>query len=94
MTHPRGDADPDRDPYARDPDPADPDPETTVGLEPGGGVAPGDTPPGEASTTPGTTRHQPDLPSGRANTLVYGAIVALAVLAALFFVGYAIGLFG
>jgi hypothetical protein len=92
MTHPTGD-EKDQDPYAANPDPADPDPDTTVGLEPGGGVAPGDTPPGEASTTPGTTRHQPDLPSQRSNKLVYGVIVALVLVGALYFLGYAVGLF-
>lgn len=97
MTHSPGGHDPDdarRDPYAANPDPADPDPETTVGLEPGGGVAPGDTPPGEASTTPGTTRHQPDLPSERTNKVVYGLVVVVTAVAALFFLGYAVGLFG
>nr|WP_297426374.1 DUF6480 family protein [uncultured Actinotalea sp.] len=93
MTHPTG-GDRDQDPYAANPDPADPDPDTTVGLEPGGGVAPGDTPPGEASTTPGTTRHQPDLPSERSNKVVYGVIVALVLVGALYFLGYAVGLFG
>lgn len=95
MTQPTGGdrrQDRDDDPYAANPDPADPDPETTVGLEPGGGVAPGDTPPGEASTTPGTTRQQPDLPSERSNKVVYGVVVALVLVGALYFLGYAVGL--
>ncbi|WP_225753528.1 DUF6480 family protein [Actinotalea sp. Marseille-Q4924] len=76
------------------PNPADPDPAQTAGLEPGGGVAPGDTPPGEASTTPGVTQHQPDLPSERTNKIIYGVIIAFTVLGALYFLGYAVGLFG
>lgn len=94
MTHPTGGEGRDQDPYAANPDPADPDPDTTVGLEPGGGVAPGDTPPGEASTTPGTTRHQPDLPSERTNKVVYGVVIAATLLGVLYFLGYAGGLFG
>jgi len=40
--------------------PPDPDPALTPGLEPGGGVAPGDTPPDSGSTTPGLTHHEHD----------------------------------
>lgn len=69
----------------------DPQPEQTPGLEPGGGVVPGDTPPGEASS-PGVTNRQPDLPSGRTNKVVYGVILAVVLLSVLTFVGYAIGL--
>ncbi|EYR62910.1 membrane protein [Actinotalea ferrariae CF5-4] len=76
------------------PNPADPDPAQTPGLEPGGGVAPGDTPPGESSATPGTTQHQPELPSERTNKIVYGLVIATTVVGALFFLGYALGLVG
>ena len=71
----------------------DPQPEHTPGLEAGGGVTPGDTPPGEASTS-GAVRNQPDLPSSGANKLVYGIILGLAALTALYFIGYAVGLVG
>ncbi|GGC17226.1 DUF6480 family protein [Cellulomonas carbonis] len=72
----------------------DPDPSETTGLEPGGSVAPGDTPPGEASTTSGVTTHQPDLPSERTNKAVYGVVVALGLLVVVMLVAYAAGAFG
>ena len=66
--------------------PPDPQPENTPGLEPGGGVAPGDTPPGEASTS-GNTFREPDLPSEGANRAIAVAIVlAVVVVAVLLFV--------
>jgi Family of unknown function (DUF6480) len=70
--------------------PTDPDPDNTPGLEPGGGVMPGDTPPVEASTS-GNTFREPDLPSGRTNKLVYVGILAVALVAVLTFIGYALG---
>ncbi|MCG7284913.1 DUF6480 family protein [Cellulomonas sp. ACRRI] len=71
----------------------DPDPENTPGLEPGGGVAPGDTPPGESSTS-GAAFQEPDLPSRRTNWLVYALVGVVVVLALLLFVGYVVGLLG
>ena len=70
--------------------PTDPDPDNTPGLEPGGGVTPGDTPPIEASTS-GNTFREPDLPSGRTNKLVYIGILAVVLVAVLTFIGYALG---
>ncbi|MBO3087759.1 DUF6480 family protein [Cellulomonas dongxiuzhuiae] len=69
----------------------DPDPATTPGLEPGGGVSPGDTPPGESSTSE-AMHQQPDTGSRGANWMAYVIIGVVVVFAALFFVGYAIGL--
>ena len=69
----------------------DPEPEQTPGLEPGGSVAPGDTPPGEASTS-GVTHQQPDLPSDRSNKLVYGVILVAVAIVVVMFIGYAIGI--
>ncbi|MFB9433527.1 DUF6480 family protein [Streptoalloteichus tenebrarius] len=58
----------------------DPDPENTPGLEPGGGVRPGDTPPGESSTH-GLSHHEPTPPRwGNAVTIGLTIIVTLAVL--------------
>lgn len=72
----------------------DPQPENTPGLEPGGGVDPGDTPPGEASTTGGVSAAEPDLPSAGANKAVYAVILGLTLVGALTFIGYAVGLLG
>jgi cobalamin biosynthesis Mg chelatase CobN len=54
----------------------DPDPSNTPGLEPGGGVAPGDTPPGEASTTEAISHREAE----PARFLPYAAIVGVALL--------------
>jgi hypothetical protein len=53
----------------------DPDPGESTGLESGGGVPPGETPPGEA-TTVGPSRPQP-MP-GRGMSVI--ALVAVSVL--------------
>ncbi|RSS78521.1 DUF6480 family protein [Streptomyces sp. WAC06614] len=66
----------------------DPDPRNTPGLEPGGSVPPGETPPGEASTTSGAGPYRPLERGWGKGPLV--AIVALAVLVALFFLAYGI----
>ncbi|GGP71884.1 DUF6480 family protein [Saccharothrix coeruleofusca] len=61
--------------------PPDPDPARTPGLEPGGGVTPGDTPP-DAAQTSGLSHPQP-MPSRRGPmiTLVLVAVLTLLVLA-------------
>ncbi len=64
----------------------DPQPETTTGLEPGGGLPPGEMPPAESSIS-GVT-HQ-EAPPGRSLTRV--ALVALAVLILLVVAGVVIG---
>jgi hypothetical protein len=69
----------------------DPDPANTPGLEPGGGVAPGDTPPGESSTS-GAAFQEPDLPSRRTNWVVYAIVGSVVGVALLLFVGYVVGL--
>lgn len=69
-------------------EPGDPDPARTPGLEPGGGVAPGDTPPAAESTTHAVTSREAKLPSRRTNmviaavTVVLLAAVGLALLVA------------
>lgn len=70
----------------------DPDPDQTPGLEPGGGVAPGDTPPAESSMS-GASDRQPGTGSTRSNWAAYAVIGAFVVVLLLFFVGYVIGLF-
>lgn len=69
----------------------DPDPASTPGLEPGGGVSPGDTPPGESSTS-GAGDHQPPTGSRGANWVAYAIVGLVVAFVVLFFVGYAIGL--
>ena len=73
--------------------PTDPDPENTPGLESGGGVNPGDTPPGEASTS-GNTFREPKLPSERTNKAVYVGILVVVALVLVMLVGYAVGIGG
>jgi hypothetical protein len=64
----------------------DPQPENTPGLEPGNSVAPGDTPPGEASTS-GNTFREPDLPSKGVNwtlgIVLIGVMAVTAILLAI-----------
>ena len=62
----------------------DPDPATTPGLEPGGGVAPGDTPPSEAGTS-GLSAPEPKVPGRRLNLVIPIVLVVLVVAAALAF---------
>lgn len=61
--------------------PPDPDPARTPGLEPGGGVAPGETPP-DSGQTSGLSHPQP-MPSrkGPIITLVAVLVVTLLTLA-------------
>ncbi len=60
----------------------DPQPENTPGLEPGNSVAPGDTPPGEASTS-GNTYREPALPSKGLNLGIGIALAAVMAVTAL-----------
>ncbi|MDI5967377.1 DUF6480 family protein [Streptomyces sp. SL13] len=61
---------------------ADPDPDTTAGLEPGGGVPPGETPPAEGSTPDAgpSDAHNPTKGWGKGPMVVI-ALVVLFVLA-------------
>ena len=69
--------------------PPDPQPDRTPGLEAGGGVPPGETPPDSGSTTEGLAFREPApprvLPLATVVAIIVGAgvIVALAVWAAL-----------
>jgi hypothetical protein len=62
--------------------PPDPEPDRTPGLEAGGGVRPGDTPPDSGSTTEGLSQKQ-RYPSRALPviTLVLVALVTIAVVA-------------
>jgi hypothetical protein len=73
--------------------PPDPEPERTPGLEPGGGVPPGETPPDSASATEAVSFREPApprvLPAASVVAIIVGAVivVALGVWAALDFSG-------
>jgi hypothetical protein len=67
----------------------DPEPERTTGLEPGGGVPPGETPPAESSMPEAGPQETHNPTKGWAKaplTLILG----LAILIAAFFLVYAI----
>ncbi|MFD8307757.1 DUF6480 family protein [Streptomyces sp. NPDC059690] len=67
----------------------DPEPERTTGLEPGGGVPPGETPPAESSMPEAGPRETHNPAKGWAKaplTLILG----LVVLVAAFFLVYAL----
>ncbi|MTD14944.1 hypothetical protein GIS00_13445 [Nakamurella sp. YIM 132087] len=65
--------------------PPDPDPARTPGLEPGGGVPPGETPPDSGSTTVGLTHHERDSPRFL-GPVVIGIIGVFVLAVVLFFV--------
>jgi hypothetical protein len=62
--------------------PPDPDPAQTPGLEPGGGVAPGSTPPDSAQTS-GLSEPEPT-PRRRLTPAVIVSLVAIAIFVLLF----------
>ncbi|MGV0836362.1 DUF6480 family protein [Mycolicibacterium thermoresistibile] len=62
--------------------PPDPDPDRTTGLEPGGGVTPGATPPDSAQTS-GLSEPQPR-PRRRMTPTAVAALIGLAVFVLLF----------
>ncbi|MGW0908823.1 DUF6480 family protein [Streptomyces sp. NPDC002853] len=76
------------DPDPRPPDP-DPDPGKTTGLEPGGGVPPGETPPAEGSMS-GAGPEETHNPSKGWSKGPLALIIGLVVLVAAFFLVYAL----
>ncbi|MGJ9372234.1 DUF6480 family protein [Nesterenkonia sp. CF4.4] len=69
----------------------DPEPGDTPGLEDGGGVRPGDTPPDSNSATASPKQASPTKPP-RGNLVMTVAIIAIVVVVLLIFVGYIAGL--
>ncbi|WP_367325465.1 DUF6480 family protein [Streptomyces sp. HUAS ZL42] len=67
----------------------DPEPERTTGLEPGGGVPPGETPPAESSLPETGPRETHNPPKGWAKAPLT-IILVLAVLCAAFFLAFAL----
>ena len=61
--------------------PPDPDPDRTPGLEPGGGVRPGDTPP-ESGQTSGLSHREPTPPKATTGRIVIALIGVFVVLVA------------
>jgi hypothetical protein len=57
----------------------DPDPATSPGLEPGGGVPPGETPPAESGTN-AVSNSEPPPGRGITRTALIAILVLLAVL--------------
>ncbi len=66
----------------------DPDPRNTPGLEQGGSVAPGETPPAEASTSSGAGPYRPLKRGWSKGPLAI--ILIVVILVALFFLAYGI----
>ncbi|WP_433271904.1 DUF6480 family protein [Actinosynnema sp. CS-041913] len=69
--------------------PPDPDPARTPGLEPGGGVAPGDTPP-ESGQSSGLSHREP-MPSRGRNIAALIVVLIITVMALGFVVAQVMG---
>lgn len=79
-----------RDEGARNPG-LDPDPAETPGLDQGGSIRPGDTPPDSNSATASPKQTSPTKPP-KSNLVMTVAIIAIVVVVLLIFVGYIAGL--
>ncbi len=71
----------------------DPSPAETPGLEDGGSVRPGDTPPDSNSATASPSQEAPTSPP-KSKAVLTTAVIAIAVVVLLIFVGYIAGILG
>jgi hypothetical protein len=71
----------------------DPDDGNITGLEPGGGVPPGETPPAEASTTWQQGHTEDKTPSRAVPVVVIGIVGLIVVLVLIFIIGNIVGIF-
>ncbi|MGJ9425005.1 DUF6480 family protein [Nesterenkonia halotolerans] len=71
----------------------DPSPDETPGLEEGGSVRPGDTPPDSNSATASPSQEAPTSPP-KSKAVLTTAVIAIAVVVLLIFVGYIAGILG
>lgn len=81
---------PDRRPDHRSHETPGPDPATTPGLEPGGGVPPGETPPAEGGLA--GLSHQEKGPTRWAHVVTIAMVILLSVAVAGFIAGHMLGL--
>lgn len=79
-----------RDETSRNPG-LDPEPTDTPGLDEGGSIRPGDTPPDSNSATASPKQDSPTKPP-KSNLVLTVAIIAIIVVVLLIFVGYIAGL--
>lgn len=67
-------------------DPANPPPEETAGLQPGGSVDPGDTPPTSSQVSGALGPSGPDVPDSTTKYVVIGLLLVVALPVAFFLV--------
>lgn len=75
---------------AGNPDPSD---GNVTGLEPGGGVPPGETPPSEASTTWQQGHTEDKAPSKAIPVAVISVVSIVVILVLIFIIGNIVGIF-
>lgn len=68
--------------------PTNPDPDRTPGLEAGGGVSPGDTPPGESGESQASLRTP--APKDRQTPTALAVVIGIAVLIGVLFLAWAV----
>jgi hypothetical protein len=72
-------------------EPQNPEPNNTAGLEPGGSVTPGDTPPAETGV--GGPNHEPPQRGRTGPIIAIGVVAFVVLLIAIGLIGRVVGLF-